>query len=77
VDVELAGKFTTGETVVDLWNYQGLEGEAAEDWSEGKNCMLAQSVDVRVSNFNSSLYPSIILSFLHWFIFGSSLRLPN
>ncbi|KAG8784605.1 Uridine nucleosidase 1 [Serendipita sp. 397] len=48
VDVELAGTHTVGETVVDLWNYQKL-GE--DDWSKGKNCLVAGSVDV-ASFFN-------------------------
>lgn len=43
VDVELAGQHTLGETVVDLWNYRGLEDD---DWAEGKNCLVAESVDV-------------------------------
>jgi uridine nucleosidase len=44
VDVELAGTHTVGETVVDVWNYRGL-GE--NSWgSDGKNCLVAESVDV-------------------------------
>ncbi|CAG7848526.1 SubName: Full=Related to nucleoside hydrolase {ECO:0000313/EMBL:CCA66566.1} [Serendipita indica DSM 11827] len=43
VDVELAGTHTTGETVVDLWNYRKLSDD---DWGTGKNCLVAESVDV-------------------------------
>jgi uridine nucleosidase len=46
VDVELTGTHTVGETVVDLWNYRGL-GE--EGWGQdSKNCLVAESVDVRM-----------------------------
>lgn len=46
VDVELAGTHTTGETIVDLWNYQGLEDD--DNWGvDGKNCLVAESVDVK------------------------------
>ncbi|KAG8810125.1 Uridine nucleosidase 1 [Serendipita sp. 399] len=43
VDVELAGTHTVGETVVDVWNYRNLE---EDDWSKGKNCLVAEAVDV-------------------------------
>lgn len=43
VDVELAGKFTSGETVVDVWDY----GRCDESWGVGgKNCFVGQSVNV-------------------------------
>ncbi|KZP20179.1 hypothetical protein FIBSPDRAFT_932436 [Athelia psychrophila] len=43
VDVELGGKHTSGETVVDVWDY----GQCDESWGVGgKNCFVAQSVDV-------------------------------
>jgi len=45
VDVELAGTHTVGETVVDMWNYQGLSDD--DNWGVGgKNCLVAESVDV-------------------------------
>ncbi|CAK5277359.1 unnamed protein product [Mycena citricolor] len=44
VDVELAATFTSGETVVDVWNYQGF-GE--DTWGVGgKNCLVTQSLNV-------------------------------
>ena len=44
VDVELAGLHTTGETVVDVWNYRSCDNS----WGpHGKNCLVAESVDVR------------------------------
>lgn len=44
VDVELSGTHSLGQTVVDIWNYSG----AKEDrWGpEGKNCLVAESLDV-------------------------------
>ncbi|KAF8630629.1 hypothetical protein AX15_002780 [Amanita polypyramis BW_CC] len=43
VDVELTGNHTVGETVVDIWNYRTCD----DSWgSNGKNCMVAQTVDV-------------------------------
>ncbi|KAF5387926.1 hypothetical protein D9615_000646 [Tricholomella constricta] len=43
VDVELTGTHTMGETVVDIWNYQSCN----DSWGTGgKNCLVAQSVDV-------------------------------
>ncbi|KAK2463241.1 hypothetical protein APHAL10511_004896 [Amanita phalloides] len=43
VDVEVAGRHTIGQTVVDIWNYQTCD----DSWGpEGKNCMVAQEVDV-------------------------------
>jgi len=45
VDVELTGTHTAGETVVDSWNYRGLSDD--DRWGvDGKNCLVAQSVDV-------------------------------
>ncbi|KAF7355650.1 IU-nuc-hydro domain-containing protein [Mycena sanguinolenta] len=44
VDIELTGTHASGETVVDVWNYQAC-GEAG--WGPGqKNCVVAQSVDL-------------------------------
>ncbi|KAJ7437821.1 Inosine/uridine-preferring nucleoside hydrolase domain-containing protein [Mycena galericulata] len=44
VDVELTGTHTSGETVVDVWNYQACDGNT---WGPGgKNCIVTQSVDV-------------------------------
>jgi uridine nucleosidase len=45
VDVELSGTHSLGQTVVDVWNYSG----AMEDrWGwDGKNCLVAESLDVR------------------------------
>ncbi|RDB19883.1 Inosine-uridine-preferring nucleoside hydrolase [Hypsizygus marmoreus] len=43
VDVELGGTHTVGETVVDIWNYQSCD----DTWGAGgKNCQVAQSLDV-------------------------------
>jgi len=43
VDVELSGTHTSGETVVDVWDYQCCD----ESWGpSGKNCLVVQSVDV-------------------------------
>ncbi|EIW76317.1 uridine nucleosidase [Coniophora puteana RWD-64-598 SS2] len=43
VDVELQGAHTTGETVVDLWNYRSCD----DTWgSMGKNCLVAEGLDV-------------------------------
>lgn len=47
VDVELAGTHTVGETVVDIWNYRNLD---EDDWgANGKNCIVAEGVDVSTS----------------------------
>lgn len=44
VDVELSGAHSTGETVVDVWNYSG---SSLSTWGpSGKNCLVAESVDV-------------------------------
>ncbi|KLO15916.1 nucleoside hydrolase [Schizopora paradoxa] len=44
VDIELGGHHTSGETVVDLWDYRKA---AEDDWGrDGKNCLVAESVDV-------------------------------
>jgi len=44
VDVELNEGLCMGETVVDIWNYKGLNEES---WGrEGKNCFVVQDVDV-------------------------------
>lgn len=43
VDVELTGVHTTGETVVDLWNYRTCD----DSWGRnGRNCMVAEHLDV-------------------------------
>ncbi|KAG6854357.1 hypothetical protein C0991_007862 [Blastosporella zonata] len=43
VDIELTGTHTLGETVVDIWDYRGCD----DTWGVGgKNCLVAQSVDV-------------------------------
>lgn len=48
VDVELSGTHSIGETVVDVWNYRSAD----ESWGpSGKNCLVAESVNVRVSMF--------------------------
>ncbi|KAH8922354.1 Inosine/uridine-preferring nucleoside hydrolase [Atractiella rhizophila] len=41
VDVELEGKWTAGETVVDLWDYRRC---SEEDWGSGKNCLVAEDI---------------------------------
>ena len=43
VDVELNGSHTSGETVVDVWNYRQCD----DSWGpSGKNCIVAESLDV-------------------------------
>ncbi|KAF8590565.1 nucleoside hydrolase [Ramaria rubella] len=43
VDVELGGFHSTGETVVDIWNYRLCD----DSWGRiGKNCLVAESIDV-------------------------------
>ncbi|KAF8897781.1 uridine nucleosidase [Infundibulicybe gibba] len=43
VDVELTGVHSTGETVVDVWNYRSCDNT----WGDsGKNCLVSQSLDV-------------------------------
>lgn len=45
VDVELNGTHTCGETVVDVWQYRSCD----DSWgSQGKNCLVAQSLDVSI-----------------------------
>ena len=45
VDVELSGEHTAGETVADLWDYK----KSDDSWGRtGKNCNVAESLDVRV-----------------------------
>ena len=49
VDVELGGIHTRGETVVDVWDYQLCD----DTWgSGGKNCLVAQSMDVCLLPFH-------------------------
>lgn len=44
VDVELSGAHTSGETVVDIWNYKSCD----DTWGPtGKNCLVAETLDVR------------------------------
>ncbi|KAG6335889.1 hypothetical protein ID866_3198 [Astraeus odoratus] len=43
VDIELHGQHTTGETVVDLWDYQQCD----DTWgTTGKNCLVLESLEV-------------------------------
>jgi uridine nucleosidase len=45
VDVELSGTHTSGETVVDVWDYRRCD----DTWGpSGKNCLVAKSLDVIV-----------------------------
>jgi uridine nucleosidase len=46
VDVELNGTHTSGETVVDMWRYRSCDNSWG--WN-GKNCLVAESVDVTIS----------------------------
>jgi len=49
VDVELHGKHTAGETVIDVWNYRTCDAS----WgSTGKNCLVTQEVQVRALTYN-------------------------
>ena len=46
VDVELSGSHTSGETVVDVWNYRQCD----DSWGpSGKNCIVAESLEVVIS----------------------------
>jgi uridine nucleosidase len=46
VDVELSGTHTSGATVVDIWNNRGCDDNS---WGPtGKNCLVAENVDVSV-----------------------------
>jgi uridine nucleosidase len=55
VDVELSGTHSLGQTVVDIWNYSG----SSEDrWGpDGKNCLVAESLDVRNLTFRAGPQP--------------------
>jgi len=45
VDVELTGKHSSGETVVDIWHYRNCD----DSWGPlGKNCLVAKSVNVTI-----------------------------
>ena len=47
VDVELTGAYSTGETVVDVWNYRNCD----HTWgTTGKNCRVAESLEVSISH---------------------------
>ena len=50
VDVELAGKYSSGETVVDVWHYRSCD----DTWGPlGKNCLVAKSVNVIIISASS------------------------
>ena len=52
VDVELSGLHTTGETVVDIWDYRSCDNS----WGrQGKNCLVAESVNVCVCSWSAKL----------------------
>ena len=58
VDVELTGSHTTGETVVDMYNYKQCD----ETWgAHGKNCFVTQGLEVSVSLDHSPLPISSLL----------------
>lgn len=60
VDVELTGAHTVGETVVDMWRYKACD----DTWGRhGRNCIVAESLNVRVSHryLNSYLPGSVSL----------------
>ncbi|KDR84024.1 hypothetical protein GALMADRAFT_219850 [Galerina marginata CBS 339.88] len=44
VDIELTGTHTTGETVVDMWNYQTCDNTWGRN---GRNCMVTEYMDVK------------------------------
>lgn len=44
VDVELHGQHTTGETVLDLWDFRKCDNTWGVD---GKNCLVLESLEVR------------------------------
>ena len=62
VDVELSGTHSLGQTVVDIWNYSG----ATEDsWGpEGKNCLVAESLDVRCLIPQVSIAQPLTINFI-------------
>jgi uridine nucleosidase len=51
VDIELEGRHTIGETVVDLWEYTKCDDSWGRD---GRNCIVAQSVEVQIFTLLSS-----------------------
>lgn len=58
IDVELAGVHSVGETVADVWDYR----RCSDSWGrDGKNCLVATSVDVR----KTSLYCLMLYSQLY------------
>lgn len=49
VDIELHGRHTTGETILDLWDFR----KCNDTWgTEGKNCLVLESLEVRKSMFS-------------------------
>lgn len=45
VDIELSGAHTSGETVVDVWNYR----KSDDSWGRGgKNCIVAETIKVGI-----------------------------
>ena len=62
VDIELNGAFTSGETVVDIWQYRSCD----DSWGwKGKNCLVAETVDVIIFESSYSNSPcSLAISYL-------------
>lgn len=53
VDVELTGTHSSGQTVADVWGYS----KADDTWGRaGKNCEVAEDLDVRTVSFFCPLY---------------------
>lgn len=62
VDVELSGTHSLGQTVVDVWNYSGAkEGLWGQ---EGKNCLVAESLDVRILITQSPITRPLTANFI-------------
>ena len=61
VDVELAGTHTAGETVVDVFNYRSVDDSWGRD---GKNCLVAERVDVRYPIVAFSPRLSVLIPYL-------------
>jgi uridine nucleosidase len=64
VDVELGGTHTSGETVVDIWNYRSCD----ESWGPvGKNCLVAKSVNV-ITPCKSTVLFILLITVSRWMV---------
>lgn len=68
VDVELTGTHSTGETIVDVWNYRSCD----DTWGpDGKNCLVAQSVEVCFFDSREAQFKT------HVYIFAQNLKVEK